>query len=132
MKKMTLQRQAQGEKGEGKLSSLIWLVLLGAIAYAAWNVAPVYFANYSLVDKMNEVARLPRGVNPDPKILDLIMKQGVNEFGLQQYLTREDFKIFTYDGGRSISCSYDREADVLPGWRKTFHFENKVDQPLVY
>jgi hypothetical protein len=132
MKKDILNGHASNERGEGKLSSLIWLAVLAAILFAAWNVAPVYISNYSLKDKMNEIARLPRGTNSDQKILDLIMKQGVNEFGLQMYLRPDSFKISTYDGGRTISCAYDREAEILPGWKKTFHFENQVDQPLVY
>jgi len=132
MERETMDRNTRNDRGEGKISSLIWLALFAALAYAGWNVGPVYFANYSLMDKMNEIARLPRAANPDPKLLDLLMKQGVNEFGLQQYLTRDNFKIYTYDGGRAISCEYEREAEVLPGWKKTFHFENKVDQPLIY
>jgi len=127
-----MDRNMGNERGEGKLSSLIWLALFAALAYAGWNVGPVYYANYSLADKMNEVARLPRALNPDGKLLDDLMKHGVNEFGLQQYVTRDCFKINTYEGGRVITCEYDREAEVLPGWKKTFHFANKVDQPLIY
>ena len=130
MKRETIHNDA-GQRGEGKLSGIIWLVLLAAVAFAAWNVAPVYFANYSLVDKMNEIARLPRS-NTDQKLQDMLYKQGVVEFGLQMYLPREGFKISTYEGGRTITCEYDREAEVRPGWKKIFHFENKVEQPLIY
>jgi hypothetical protein len=128
--KETLHEDA-GQRGEGKLSGIIWLVVLAAVAYAGWNVGPVYIANYSLVDKMNEIARLPRS-NPDQKLQDMLYKQGVVEFGLQLYLARDSFKVQTYEGGRTITCEYDREAEVLPGWKKTFHFENKADQPLIY
>jgi hypothetical protein len=130
MNRETLHQDAS-QRGEGKLSGIIWLVVLAAVAFAAWNVGPVYFANYSLVDKMNEVARLPRH-NPDQKLQELLYKQGVVEFGLQMYVPQGSFKISTYEGGRTITNEYDREAEVLPGWKKVFHFENKVEQPLIY
>ena len=130
MKRQSLREDA-GQRGEGKLSGIIWLVVIGAIAFAAWNVSPVYIANYSLVDKMNEIARLPRH-NPDQKLQEMLWKQGVVEYGLQQYLPQGSFKISTYEGGRTISCEYEREAEVLPGWKKVFRFENKVEQPLIY
>jgi hypothetical protein len=120
------------ERGEGKLSGFIWLAALFAFGYVLFNVGPVYYANYSLADKMTEIAKLPRGLNTDAKLLDMLMKQGVGEYGLGQYVQRDSFKITSYEGGRSITCIYDREADVLPGWKKIFHFENKVDAPLIY
>jgi hypothetical protein len=88
-------------------------------------------ANYSLKDKMAEIARLPRH-NKDEKLQEMLWKQGVVEFGLQPYLPQGSFKISTYEGGRTISCEYEREGEILPGWKKTFRFENSVEQPLVY
>ena len=119
------------EQGEGKLSGLLWLAAFAALAYAAWNVAPVYFSNYSLQDKMVEVARLGRGINPDEKILDILMKE-VGELDLQPYVQRSDFRLMTEEHRRRIWVEYDREAQVLPGWRKNFHFKIEADQPLIF
>ena len=130
MNRETLHQDAS-QRGEGKLSGIIWLVALAALGYAAWNVAPVYIANYSLVDKMGEIARLPRH-NKDDKLQEMLYKQAVVEFGLQLYLPPGSFKISTYEGGRTITCAYDREAEILPGWKKVFHFDNSVEQPLIY
>jgi len=131
MMRQTLNDEDSGQRGEGKLSGIIWLVAIAALGFAAWNVAPVYMANYSLTDKMSEIARLPRH-NKDDKLQDMLWKQGVVEFDLQTYLTRDSFKISTYEGGRTITCEYEREAEILPGWKKSFHFQNKVEQPLIY
>ena len=60
------------QKGEGKVGSIVSLLVLLAVIYAAWNVAPAYVANYGLKDKMNEVARSPRGTTNDEKILDML------------------------------------------------------------
>lgn len=121
----------KSERGEGRLSSIIWLAILAAAGYGGFHVAPVYYANYQIADKMVEVARLPRGTNNDEKILDILMKE-VREDGLGGYLTRQQFQIATYEGGRRISCQYERTVDILPGWTHTFKFANKAEQPLIY
>jgi hypothetical protein len=121
----------RSEKGEGRLSGLLWLVGFAALAYAGWNLFPVYFANYSLQDKMIEVARLGRSMNPDEKILDILMKE-VRELDLSPYVQRSDFRVQSEEQRRRIGVEYDREAMVLPGWKKNFHFNIEVDQPLVF
>lgn len=121
----------RSEKGEGRLSGLIWLVGFAALAYAGWNVFPVYFANYTLQDKMIEVARLGRSMNPDEKILDILMKE-VRELDLSPYVERSDFRILSEEQRRRIVVEYDRHSVVLPGWSKNFHFKIEVDQPLVF
>jgi Domain of unknown function (DUF4845) len=119
------------ERGEGRLSGLIWLVVLIALAVAAWNVAPVYIDHYALKDKMNEIARAPRGTNTDEKLLDQLMRY-VKENRLDRYIQRQNFKISTLETSRRITVDYTRSVDVLPGWNKTFNFNAEVDQPLIY
>ena len=123
--------RVRSEKGEGKLSGLLWLAAFAALGYAAWNVAPVYFANYSLQDRMIELARLGRGMNSDEKILDMLAKE-VREQDLTPWVQRSDFHVLTEDHRRKIWVEYDRDAQVLPGWRKNFHFKIETDQPLVF
>ena len=118
------------EKGEARLSSIIWLVVLIGFGYAVWHVGPVYFAGYSLVDKMNEMARAPKYNHPDEKILDNLMKE-VRERRLDQWIVRSDFKVNTLDHSRRISVEYDVPIEVLPGWTRDFHFKHEVDQPII-
>ena len=122
--------RVSSEKGEAKLSSMIWLVVLIGFAYAVWHVGPIYFAGYNLVDKMNEMARATKYNHSDEKILDTLMKE-VREERLEQWITRSDFKVNTYENSRRISVEYDVPIDVLPGYRRTFHFKHEVDQPII-
>jgi hypothetical protein len=119
------------ERGEGRLASLIWLAILVAVGYALWNVVPVYLDNYSLKDKMNEIARSPRGVVTDDAIREMLAKE-VRERRLDPYIQRSSFRVSTLETSRRISCSYDRTEQVLPGFNWTFHFDNEVDQPLIF
>jgi len=124
-------RTRSSERGEGKLSGFIWLAVFLAAAFAAWNVAPVYIDHYALKDKMTEVARAPRGTNPDEKLLDQLSRY-VRENRLEAFLRRESFKISTLETGRRIAVDYERTVNVLPGWEKTFTFSEYVEQPLIY
>jgi hypothetical protein len=119
------------QTGEGKLSGIIWLALLAALLYAGWNVGPVYMANYVLADKMNEIARSPRGTTGDDKIYDMLMKE-VREQGLVDHVRRQNFRVQTLETSRKITLDYERPGEILPGWKHIFRFHNVVDQPLLW
>ena len=121
----------RNESGEGKLSGIFWLLGFVAVCYGLWNVIPVYMANFSLKDKMNEIARAPRGVTTDDTIRELLWKE-VKERRLDGFIQRSCFHVSTLETSRRITCAYDRTEQVLPGLNWTFHFSNDVDQPLIY
>jgi hypothetical protein len=119
------------ERGKGQLSSLLWLIIFGLAVYSGWNVIPVYIANYSFADKVEQVARLPRGTNSDEVVRDALMKH-VEECNLSPYISRQSCSIRTEQHRRVITCSYEREATVLPGIPHTFRFNISADQPLIF
>ena len=119
------------ERGEGKLSSLFALAVFAAAILAMWNVGPVFIDDFALKDKMNEIARAPRGTHTDDKILEMLMRY-VREERIDGYVQRTAFKISTLETSRRITVDYHREAQILPGWKHTFTFHNQVDQPLIY
>ena len=116
----------RSETGRGRLSSLFWLAVFVALGYAAWHVGPVYYANYMLNDKLEEIARTPRGGHVD-EIIAKGIRDALQETKLQEYLRPTDFKIATGEYSRTITVEYEREAKVLPGWPHTFRFTNKVE-----
>ncbi len=120
------------ERGGGRLSALIALVVLVAAGYAAWNVAPVYFDHYDFVDKVNEICRTPRYKvrNSDDEILRMLMDE-VKRRRLQEWIGPESFQITTTDHDRQIKLYYERETEVLPGFKHTFKFPYTADQPLI-
>ncbi len=116
----------RSETGRGRLSSLFWLAVFVALGYAAWHVGPVYYANYMLNDKLEEIARTPRGGHVD-EIIAKGIHDALRETELQEYLRPTDFKIATGEYSRTITVEYEREANVFPGWPHTFRFTNKVE-----
>jgi hypothetical protein len=120
------------ERGEARFSSLIVLVLLVAAGLAAWNVIPVYYDHYDFVDKVNEICRTPRYKvrNGDEDLMKMLMDV-VKKRRLTQWVGPESFTISTTDHDRIIKLYYERDQDILPGWKKTFRFDFTADQPLI-
>jgi hypothetical protein len=117
------------ERGEGRLGTLVGLVLFAAVVLAIWNIGPVFWADYNFKDKLNEFARIGRH-RSDEEILRMIMRE-VSENKLEGYINSRTCKITTLETRRTIVCEYDRTVDILPGFRHTFHFRDDADQPLL-
>jgi len=119
------------EKREVKLGGLIVLVAVLALALAAWNVAPAYYDNYDFQDKIKEICRTPKfRVRGDEGIMKLLMDE-VQKRRLGQWIGPESFSVTTTDTARQIQLYYEREVEILPGWKKTFKFEFTADEPLI-
>lgn len=120
----------ESERGEGRLGGLVFLVLLAAFVYAAWNVVPVYIDHYSYTDKVVEICRTPAYRATDEDIYRMLLKE-VEERQLEPWISKENFQVLTRERGRTIVLDYERDAKILPGWTRVFKFSFKVDQPLV-
>jgi hypothetical protein len=119
------------ERGAAQLSSIISLLAIIALAWAAWNVGPLFFAHYDFKDKVNEICRTPKfKANTDEKVIDMVMKE-VRERRLDPYIGKGNITVNTTDTSRRITIEYEREATVLPGWERIFEFSINADQPLI-
>jgi hypothetical protein len=122
----------RSERGEGKLGGLILLVVLAAGGLAAWNVVPVYYDHYDFVDKVNEICRTPayKARKGDESIKEMLMTE-VSKRRLGTWIGPESFLISSSASSRQIQLYYEREVEVLPGFKKVFKFDFKADQPLI-
>ena len=122
----------KSEKGEGKLGGFILLVVVMAAGLAAWNVVPVYYDHYDFVDKVNEICRTPahKARQGDESIKKMLMDE-VSKRRLGTWIGPESFSVTSSASSRQIELYYEREVDVLPGFKKVFKFDFKSDQPLI-
>jgi hypothetical protein len=121
----------KNERGAAQLSSIISLIAIIGLAWAAWNLVPIYFDHYDFADKVNEICRTPKyRANTDEKIVDMVMKE-VRERRLEAWIGKSNISVNTTETSRRIIITYEREAKVLPGWERIFEFEITSDQPLV-
>ncbi len=118
------------ERGDGKLRGLILLVLVLAVGLAAWHLVPVYYTHYDFVDKVNEICRTPKYKAGEEEILRMLMRE-VKSRDLDPWIRAENFQVNTTDHNRTIKLYYEREVELLPGWKKTFKFDFTADQPLL-
>ncbi len=122
----------KSERGEGKLGGLILLIVIVAVGLAAWNVVPVYYDHYDFVDKVNEICRTPpyKARQGDESIKKMLMDEVVKR-RLGTWIGPESFAIQSSTSSRQIELYYEREVEVLPGFKKVFKFDFKADQPLI-
>ncbi len=122
----------KSERGEGKMGALIALVVLLAAGLAAFRVVPVYYDHYDFVDKVNEICRTPKyqARQGDDSIRKMLMDE-VSKRRLGQWIGPESFLVTTGANSRQIQLYYERETEVLPGFKKLFKFDFTADQPLI-
>ena len=117
------------ERGEGKLSGIITLLVIAAFGYAIFNLAPPFMSDYTLNDNMIQICRLGRGANPDEAITEKLMRI-VKEEDLTPYIVPSDFKITTRESSRRITVVEERTLKILPGFKRTHKFPHEVDEPF--
>jgi len=122
----------KSERGDGKLGGLILLVVVLAVGLSAWNIVPVYFDHYDFVDKVNEICRTPpyKARKGDDSIKEMLMAE-VSKRQLGKWIGPESFLVTSSSSSRQIELYYEREVEILPGFKKTLKFSFKSDQPLI-
>jgi hypothetical protein len=113
------------------VGTLIFFALLAAVGLAAWNVIPVIYDHYDFTDAVEEICRTPRyKARTNQVIKDMLLKE-VRSRQLGDWITPDSFVVSTSDRNRQIQVKYDREVDILPGWKHLFKFEYLAEQPLL-
>ena len=122
----------KSERGEGRMGGLILLVVLLAGGLAAWHIVPVYYDHYDFLDKVNEICRTPpwKARQGDDTIKKMLMDE-VSKRRLTPWIGPESFAITSSQTSRQIQLYYEREVEILPGFKKTFKFNFTADQPLI-
>jgi hypothetical protein len=99
------------ERGEGKFTSILMLVVLASMAFAAFKILPAYFANFQLQDSMTTEARFAivnRKAAED--VQDDIWKK-IQELGIPA--KKEDVQVVTSQGTVSINVNYTVPVDLI-------------------
>lgn len=104
-------QQRRFERGEGRLKSILIIVIVVLGIYTAWKVVPPYVNDYQLADKMQEQSRFAM-VNhyTEDQIRDNIFKAMQD---LDIPAKREDIKIVANNNVVKISLDYTVPIDVL-------------------
>src|SRR5271156_1012085 len=105
------QRIRDTQRGSSKFSSIMMLLVLGAMAFAAFKICPAYFADYQLNDAMVTEARFAmvnRKAATD--VQDDIWKK-IQELDIPA--KKEDIQVFSDQGVVKISVNYTVPVDLV-------------------
>jgi hypothetical protein len=118
------QRNRDTQRGGSRISSIIMLLVLAAMAYAAFKIVPAYFADYQLNDAMTTEARFAQ-VNRKgaADVQDDIWKK-VQELGIPA--KKQDIVVITDQGSVKISVSYTVPVDLVVT-QKDLQFHDQAD-----
>jgi hypothetical protein len=105
------QRIRDTQRGGSRLSSIMMLLVLGAMAFAAFKIVPAYFADYQLNDAMSTEARFAQVNRKNANdVQDDIWKK-VQELGIPA--KKEDIQVITDQGLVKITLSYTVPVDLM-------------------
>ena len=94
-------------------------------------MVPIFVADYTFADKLNEFARMNRYQHNDDRIMELVTEG--SEQGAHRHLPRRPAGLQDHDPRDE---PHDRvqvlaQVEILPGWNHTFTFTPSADQPLI-
>jgi hypothetical protein len=112
------------ERGEGRLKTILVLVVIAIILYAAIKIVPIYVNDYELSDSMQEQARFAV-VNrySEDQIRDNVYKK-VLELGIPA--KKEDIKVIATNSLVRISMDYTVPVDLL-AYHTELHFSTNSE-----
>jgi hypothetical protein len=108
---LNARRNRDRQRGGSKFSSIMMLLVLGTMAFAAFKIVPAYFANYQLQDSMVTEARFAlvnRKAAND--VQDDIWKK-VQELGIPA--KKDDILVVSEQGSVQISINYSVPVDLI-------------------
>jgi hypothetical protein len=92
------------QRGEGKIGCIISILILGAVAAAAYKAVPVYWGNSELVDACDLIAS---GASRKPiEVIEREVKDKAKELGVMEALTdRNAIRVSKVGGGEAGTCT---------------------------
>jgi|ERR1700723_3497354 hypothetical protein len=118
------QRNRDTQRGGSRISSIIMLLILAAMAFAAFKIVPAYFADYQLNDAMTTEARFAQVNRKAPAdVQDDIWKK-IQELGIPA--KKQDIVVISEQGSVKISVSYTVPVDLVVT-QKDLQFHDQAD-----
>ena len=115
----------RGERGDGNLGCILWLLLLVVAGLVLWKAVPVKIANAELYDHMVELAKFSGNWTEEKlrkSILDKALEKGLPVTPKQISVTKTRDRII-------MDCSYTVMLE-FPGYTYEWKVDHKVDRPI--
>ncbi|HUA01436.1 MAG TPA: hypothetical protein VMB02_13965 [Candidatus Aquilonibacter sp.] len=110
------------ERGGSKLNTLVTLLILGAMAFVAVKIVPIYVANYQFQDSMESETRFALASYPKKSVDDIRDDawKKAQELGIPA--KEEDIQVSVSNNDVDITLDYSVSIDLaVYQWNKQFH-----------
>lgn len=120
-------RRSRGVRGAANVGCIVWLVILGLVAYVLYKVVPVKIASSEFYDVMQEQASF--GSIKDPKFIEFEILRRAGE--LQVPVTKDNLKITRSREMITVEAHYEITIDFFNGaYKYVWKFDPVVQRPL--
>jgi hypothetical protein len=119
-------RARRGERGEGRLKTVLFLLIFATAIFIGFKTLPAYVAEYQLADKMQETARFAVVQRQSEEQVRETIFKVIQDLNIP--CKKEDIKVTSSSGGVTISVDYRVPVDLIV-YQTELHFtpssENK-------
>jgi hypothetical protein len=105
-----------GEQGNGRLSFLVTVAIVGIVAFVAVKIVPVRIDAYSFRDTLREEARLGAVRKSNEAVFERIMSRAM-DLGIP--LERKNLRVHRTDRKFVIQATYEQPVDLAV---TTYHY----------
>ena len=120
-------RRTRGIRGGANIGCMIWLIILGLVAYVLYKVVPVKMASSEFFDAMQEQASF--GSIKDQKFIEYEILKKAEE--LQIPVKKDNLKISKTNNAIKVEAHYEITIDFFNGaYKYVWKFDPVVLRPL--
>lgn len=116
-----------GERGEGNLGCILWLIVLAVAIGFSWKAVPVKIASAELYDYMVEQAKFAHNAKPD--VIKKRILHKARELNLP--LDSKNLKVERIGDRIRMNAEYTVPVEY-PGYTWNWKFEHNVDRGIYY
>ncbi len=116
-----------GQRGEGNLGCILWLIVLAVAIGFSWKAVPVKIASAELYDYMVEQAKFAHNAKPDTIKKRVLFKAKELKLPLDQ----KNLKVERVGDRIRMNAEYTVPVEY-PGYTWNWKFEHNVDRGIYY
>lgn len=116
--------RSEGEKGGARAKTLLTLVIVIVMVFAAIKIVPVYVTNYQLQDSMQEEATYASVNRKTPDQIRTDLTKKLDQLGIP--VDGKDIEVTSFSGNVKISLEYTIPVD-LDVYQLQLHFHPQAD-----
>lgn len=118
--------RSAGQRGEGRIGCIFWVVVLAVGVIVAWEVVPIKIRSTQLYDFMEDQAAI---ATYDENIEGMKKRILAKAVDLKIPLDKDQLLVERYGDNIRMRATYTIPAE-FPGYTYNWNFKHEIDRPL--